>query len=221
MDTVPFKKNPCVLEWISLLSSQYFPSIADIVSDNAGYEIFADLCLADVLCTSSLADKVRFHVKALPWFISDTTKYDFYWVLQMLAELSEQSSSLPALATKWEQYLQSGRWTVEAENFWTLPHPYNRMKATDHNLYIKLSEATLVIFKGDLNYRKLVGETNWLPTESFANALQGFHPAPLVTLRTIKADLICGLQPGQADLIASKSHDWMTSGNYAVIQFDG
>jgi len=183
--------------------------------------MFADLCLADVLCTSSLADKVRFHVKALPWFISDTTKYDFYWVLQMLAELSGQSSSLPALATKWEQYLQSGRWTVEAENFWTLPHPYNRMKATDQNLYIKLSEATLVIFKGDLNYRKLVGETNWLPTESFANALQGFHPAPLVALRTLKADLICGLQPGQADLIASKSHDWMTSGNYAVIQFDG
>jgi hypothetical protein len=209
------------MKLFTLLSLHFFPSIADIVNDNAGYEIFTDLCLADVLCTFSLADKVRFHVKALPWFISDTTKYDFYWVLQMMTELSDKSSSLLALATRWEEYLQSGRWMVEAEDFWTLPHAYNKMKATDHNLYTKLTEATLVIFKGDLNYRKLVGETNWLPTESFANALQGFHPAPLVTLRTVKADLICGLQPGQAEIIAAKSRDWMTSGDYAIIQFDG
>lgn len=164
---------------------------------------------------------MRFHVKALPWFISDTTKYDFFWVLQKLAELPDKSSSLPALATRWEEYLQSGRWVVEAEDFWTLPHAYNEMKAIDNNLYTKLSEATLVIFKGDLNYRKLVCETNWLPTECFANALQGFHPAPLVTLRTLKADLICGLQPGQAEMTAAKSRNWLTSGDYAVIQFDG
>ncbi|XP_021931470.1 protein-glutamate O-methyltransferase-like isoform X2 [Zootermopsis nevadensis] len=207
--------------WSILTAAVKGNSVIDIVNDNAGYEIFTDLCLADVLCTFSLADKVRFHVKAMPWFISDATKYDFYWVLQMMAELSHKSSSLPALATRWEEYLQSGRWMVEAEDFWTLPHSYNKMKATDNNLYNKLSEATLVIFKGDLNYRKLVGETNWLATESFANALQGFHPAPLVTLRTLKADLICGLQPGQAEMIAAKSRDWMISGNYAVIQFDG
>lgn len=207
--------------WSTLTASDKGNAVIDIVNDNAGYEIFTDLCLADVLCTFSLTDKVRFHVKALPWFISDTTKYDFYWVLQKLAELPDTSSSLPTLATRWEEYLQSGRWTVEAEDFWTLPHAYNEMKGIDNNLYTKLSEATLVIFKGDLNYRKLVGETNWLPTERFANALQGFHPAPLVTLRTIKADLICGLQPGQAEMMAAKSRNWLTSGDYAVIQFDG
>jgi hypothetical protein len=34
------------------------PAIVDIVMDNAGYELFTDLCLADFLLTFNLASKV-------------------------------------------------------------------------------------------------------------------------------------------------------------------
>ncbi|XP_067007683.2 damage-control phosphatase ARMT1 isoform X2 [Anabrus simplex] len=194
-------------------------AIVDIVMDNAGYELFTDLCLADFLCTFGLAGKICFHAKVLPWYISDTMVHDFHWTIERLAE--SKISSLCSLAVRWHGYLRSGKWTLQADTFWTLPHDYSMMKKTDPDLYNSLGEASLVIFKGDLNYRKLTGDINWDPTEPFSKALQGFHPTKLITLRTLKADVICGLAPGQAELISAKSEDWLISGQYAVIQFDG
>ena len=113
-----------------------------------------------------------------------------------------------------------GQWSLSAEAFWTLPYSYDSMKMIDPLLYSTLEDAKLVIFKGDLNYRKLVGDKNWPPTEQFAVALRGFRPAPLVTLRTIKADVVVGLKEGLADKTAQQDVDWLTSGKYAVVSFD-
>ena len=37
--------------------------VIDIVMDNAGFELFSDLCLADFLITTGLASMVRLRVK--------------------------------------------------------------------------------------------------------------------------------------------------------------
>ena len=47
----------------------------------------------------------------------------------------------------------------------------------------------------------------------------GFLPTNICTVRTIKADLICGLEEGQSDTLNKASPNWMVTGEYGVIQF--
>jgi hypothetical protein len=93
------------------------------------------------------------------------------------------------------------------------------LKDEEPELYDSLSFASLIIFKGDLNYRKLVSDLSWDTTTPFSHALRGFHPAPLVRLRTLKADVVTGLPKGMEENMKQKDTDWMTSGKYAVVQF--
>lgn len=105
-----------------------------------------------------------------------------------------------------------------ASEFWTYPHAYFEMKEADPELYSTLSKHTHLIFKGDLNYRKLIGDFSWPPETPFKDALRGFVPAPLITLRTLKADCIAGLKEGVADEVEGKSPDWLVTGEYGVMQ---
>ena len=167
-------------------------------------------------------------------------------------------SRMQKLGEKWSHYFSTGAWTLHSDPFWTYPHDFSLLKADDPDLYRSLSEASLVIFKGDLNYRKLVGDLAWSPTTSFEKSLQGFHPAPLVSLRTLvscfysgfwnfppyfcqldyivevsqngcfekkicikfqKADVVVGLKEGQASKAQETDPEWMTNGNWGLIQF--
>jgi hypothetical protein len=77
--------------------------------------------------------------------------------------------------------------------------------------------AALCIFKGDLHYRRLVGDAIWDPAASFAEAM-AFFPAPLLCLRTLKSDPILGLPPGRAAELDAQDDQWRVSGKYGVIQ---
>jgi len=204
------------IAWQSIGQSN---QIIDIVMDNAGYELFTDLCLADFLISFNSAIKLRFRVKNQPWFVSDTTKSDFFWTLNNLSADPESRPSLAALGARWRSYLDRGVWTVDADSFWTYPHVYSEMREADPQLYACLAKAQLVIFKGDLNYRKLVGDLNWETTVSFPNALQGFSPTNILSLRTLKADVVTGLTEGQAETTSLSDENWMVNGTWGVIQF--
>ena len=111
-------------------------------------------------------------VKDQAWFVSDITPQDITWTLNQLGRGVDNTDPLVVLADRWSSYIQSGVWTVQADSFWTYPHSFNMMASTDPTLYSELGEADLVIFKGDLNYRKLAGDLNWETTVTFKTALQ-------------------------------------------------
>ncbi|KOB67790.1 Uncharacterized protein OBRU01_19291 [Operophtera brumata] len=47
----------------------------------------------------------------------------------------------------------------------------------------------------------------------------GFIPAPIIAVRTVKADLICGLPKGKWDALNKIDAKWMEKGDYGVIHF--
>lgn len=123
-----------------------------------GFELFADLCLADWLVHSGIASRVVFHAKAFPWFVSDTTLKDFNWTLNALEEHA-RSTNIGQLSFRiqtWRRYLQEGIWTVTADRFWTLPYSFWQLPTAGKPIYDELCRSDFLILKGDLNYRKAV-----------------------------------------------------------------
>ena len=79
---------------------------------------------------------------------------------------------------------------------------------------------SVYLFSGDLNYRKLLGDRQWLFEETtFDQGLNKFNPAPLLSLRTLKSDVCCGLKQGTIGKLEQLNKDWMVLGEYGVIQF--
>ncbi|XP_075459183.1 damage-control phosphatase ARMT1 isoform X2 [Ascaphus truei] len=192
-------------------------SRVDIVLDNAGFELVTDFVLADALLSSKLATEVHFHGKCLPWFVSDTTKQDFNWTIGQLRGANHKCMS--KCGSTWQEYLQQESWVYHEHLFWTLPHEFCHMAQAAPDLYSEMQKSDLVIFKGDLNYRKLTGDRKWDFTVPFSQALTTFQPAPLCSLRTLKADVQVGLKPGVGENLTASEPDWMTSGKYGVVQF--
>ena len=189
----------------------------DVVLDNAGYELFTDCCLAEVLISLGYTKQVLFHCKQLPWFVSDASIADFHWLID---QLCKDSTDLDArdLGKKWRERLLDGSWRLTDHPFWTLPHEYAKMEGVSPDLYNDLKRSSLIIFKGDLNYRKLVADRNWPYTSPFREVLQGFSPSNICALRTLKADLVGGLPEGKAREAAEVNKDWLISGQFGIIQ---
>ena len=55
-----------------------------IILDNSGYELFGDMCLAEVILRTTRVSSVTFHMKSIPWFRSDVTEGDMEYMLDSL-----------------------------------------------------------------------------------------------------------------------------------------
>jgi len=149
----------------------------DIVLDNAGFELYVDLILAGYLLSAGLATVVVLHPKSIPWFVSDVVPADFAALLNALADpkpffetpseedqlqdkaptpLSETDlEAFTFLCQQWGQLYADGRIILRPNRFWTHPGSYWRLPSADKDLFDDLKSGELVVFKGDLNYRKL------------------------------------------------------------------
>ncbi|WVR04246.1 hypothetical protein IAU60_001246 [Kwoniella sp. DSM 27419] len=214
----------------------------DIVMDNAGFEVFTDLILADFLVSSTpFVDQVVFHPKAIPWFVSDVLPHDFKWAIDSLLDTSffsalssEDQSSLATLGRRWQHHLETGKFKLSVPldtklgqatalgRFWTTQYAFQDLPEVAPGLLAELSKADLVVFKGDLNYRKLVGDAWWPATTPFDEALGPLAgKINLLSLRTNKADTIVGLEEGVEERVKQEAPDWRVSGKYAVVSFSG
>lgn len=231
-----------VISYLQSLTSQ--DSRVDFVLDNAGFEVFTDFVFADFLVTyTPYVKRVVFHPKLIPWFVSDVTPPDFKNTIPSLlsedffASSADQSDAkqcgyLREMVTRWQCYLDSGVFSlsvpVETElgekhpkaDFWTGPWPYWNLEERAPELWNDFKSSSLVIFKGDLNYRKLTGDIAWPVTTTFAAAVGKFGGAfPILSLRTNKADVVVDVSQEVADKLDAAGEKWRVNGKYALVSF--
>ncbi|KAI1817225.1 DUF89-domain-containing protein [Poronia punctata] len=226
----------------------------DIVLDNAGFELYVDLILAGYLLSSGLATLVVLHPKSIPWFVSDVLPGDFAALLSALASpksfyetpseeeklqdktpppLSDkEASELSFLFQEWSNMHAEGQLILRPNRFWTHGGSFWRLPSTDKDLLEDLQSSELVVFKGDLNYRKLTGDAAWDPSTPFTEAIGPLGPGSgvnILALRTCKADVVVGLQPGEDEKLRAMegggadggARKWAWSGKWAVVSFSG
>jgi len=83
-----------------------------IVLDNAGYELFTDLCLAAFLVTIVPTTKITFHVKLYPWYVSDTTIHDFLWTLDYMNRLNHHPN-IQLLSKTFKNLMDQEIWCIK------------------------------------------------------------------------------------------------------------
>ncbi|HYO89429.1 MAG TPA: ARMT1-like domain-containing protein [Candidatus Limnocylindrales bacterium] len=188
------------------------PGAVHVICDNTGAELALDLALADALLDGP-AETVTLHLKAHPTFVSDATLPDVESFLARLADNWYPPNH--ALADRLNGARLDGRLTLAPHPIW---NSARFLRDFPPEALAWFEGAALVISKGDLNYRRLVGDAFWPADTPFAEVTR-FFPAPLLALRTLKSDPIVGLARGQAEQLDAESPGWRTNGRRGVMQF--
>ena len=182
-----------------------------IIADNAGTELLMDLALTDFILSEGLAERVDLHLKPQPFFVSDAMPDD---VEAGLEALKTGGDAARALEGRLQSHLDTQR--LRLRTHWHYATSLFYFQLPD-DLRAELASVDLVILKGDVNYRRLVGDVHWPPTKPF-EGVTAYFPAPLVALRTMKAELIVGLGTGDAERLQEGDPGWMVNGRRGLIQ---
>lgn len=191
---------------------------SDIVLDNGGAELIADMALADYLMSKGVCKKVIFHCKKIPWYISDVMMHDVKWTLDQMAKMYEEPS-IQQIGDAWSKNFDSHLWILRTSDFWTLPVDYSMMHKYDRMLYDDLSASRMIFIKGDVSYRKVFREVYHNPEITLSDAQGYFAPSKLCCIRILKSEIVCGLPKGLADKYDEENSKWMEVGEYGTIQF--
>jgi damage control phosphatase ARMT1-like protein len=192
------------------------PATVAIICDNGGRELISDLLLADELLTAdpqagcALAASVELHVKPAPYYISDATAAD---VGKCLRRLRGMSGALGAAGARLFEHAAADRLRIATHPFWCSPLSFHDLPA---DLRARL-EGRFLLVKGDLNYRRLVGDSWWDATTPFADAVR-YLGLPVAALRAAKSDVVVGVSREQVERLDAAEPDWRLNGRHSLIQ---
>ena len=179
--------------------------------DNFGIEICFDLLLVDALLALNPRLSIRFHVKPYPCFVSDVIAAD---VMQALLWMRSGGPAwAQSAAERLVQAELAGRMQVASHFYWASPSPAWEMPP---NLWNDLAGSAFLISKGDIHYRRWLGDASWTATTPLEAIIQ--PPAPLLLLRVSKSDVVAGLHPGQAEAMRIRDPYWQVNGQWGMIQ---
>jgi uncharacterized protein with ATP-grasp and redox domains len=182
------------------------------INDNVGLDVLFDLALVDFLLTQRWVQRVIFYLKDRPFFVSDAMPKDVWRTISLLQAAS--NVTVQGLGARLRDHLEAGRLTLKDESFWT---SYLMFRHLPPSLREELAHAGLVIIKGDVNYRRLLDDRHW-PHTACMEEIADYFPAPFLVLRTLKGEIMVGLEPGQAKTLPVEDPTWLINGKRGIVQ---
>jgi uncharacterized protein with ATP-grasp and redox domains len=209
-ETMVVDQRPELLDELAQTSNSTAP--VHVIADNAGPELVADLVLADALLARSDEERLVLHCKPWPMFVSDALVEDVQMSIDALRACA--SRSLRATGERLQLALASTRLRLEAHCAWGEPRHFD---ALGDELSASLRAARVVIAKGDLNYRRFVGDRDW-PAETPTSIGSQGVPFRAYALRVLKSDALVGVPHDIARRAAARNPSWRTDGSHALVQ---
>ena len=183
----------------------------DFINDNAGVDTLFDLVLADHLLEQDLTDRVVFHLKNQPFFVSDAMPKDIQATIALLTRSPQPGIS--ALGSRLAGCVTDDRLALQTDPFWTSGDAFHQLPTA---VRTDLEQSDLLVIKGDVNYRRMLDDRHW-PHDARLEDIGSRFPRPFVMLRTLKGEIIVGLKPGQAEALSVEDPTWLINGIRGVI----
>ncbi|NLG27988.1 MAG: protein-glutamate O-methyltransferase family protein [Chloroflexi bacterium] len=183
----------------------------EFACDNAGLELLSDMFLADELLQQKLVDQIVFNLKPGPFFVSDATMQDFAGTLGAMQ--GAQAETIREVHARLDDAALHGRVRLSTHPFWITPFFFSEMPA---DLQRQFGQADLLILKGDVNYRRLLEDRHW-PENAELEAIARHMPTSFLALRTLKSEIIVGLEEGTSAALSKIDKHWLTNGDRGLL----
>ena len=178
----------------------------DIVLDNSGEELLYDILFSHWILSKTKTTKVNLHFKTFPYFVSDAMKKDFYFLSEELSNHKTGKKFFDEI----NNHIAKGNLVLYEDDFWSDTNDFLSIPDRINNIF---AESDLVVFKGDLNYRKLVEDRHWNYTTDTAELIRHINNNCLI-IRVLKSEVITGL----ANIPDTPDNEWMYNGKCGIIQ---
>ncbi|KAL3664036.1 Hairy/enhancer-of-split with YRPW motif protein 2 [Phytophthora oleae] len=186
----------------------------EYINDNSGTELLLDLALADHLLTHGWCGKVTMNVKMEPMYVSDAIGADVHeHIFEM--QRDTRTPEIQDLGRRLARYVQEKKLMVRPDIFWNRCTFYWQMPVEMQKRLA--NEAMLMIIKGDLNYRRLLGDRLWSPSTPIEEVVPYF-PTAFVSFRTMKSTLVAGIPTAIVEKLDNEDPKWRFNGKRAIIQ---
>ena len=181
----------------------------DIILDNSGEELFYDLLLTYWFLKKTNIEKINLHFKTMPYFVSDALISDYRFLIEQLTKDDKNKNFVLSI----KEYVKNGKIVLCSNDFWSDGYNFNQMP---ESLLKEMNQSDLLIFKGDLNYRKLVEDRDWNYTTKTSDLIDYFETDVLI-IRVLKSEVIVGLQ--KENVPSYENKEWTYNAKYGIIEF--
>jgi uncharacterized protein with ATP-grasp and redox domains len=180
----------------------------DLVVDNAGTELVCDLLLSHALLDRGV--NVVLHLKNSPFYVSDAMAKDVETSVAVLADCPDEPTA--RVGRQLQDALKNRALIMRPHWYWNGPLLYPQWH---EDIRRELAESNLILFKGDVNYRRLLDDRRWDP-ETPMEELTAYVPSVFGVLRTLKSEVLVDLARETIAKISRGDPEWSVRGHYGL-----